>query len=61
MVKRGTVPTRCAQLARLQDLIGVAQSAHGNDRDPHGFEKGQTALREAFDLIVNMRAKCPAE
>lgn len=53
-------PTKCQQLAKLQDLIGIAQANHGNDRDPHGFEKGQKALAEAFDIVVDMREKCPA-
>ena len=25
-------------IGRLQDLIGKATAAHGNDRDPNGFE-----------------------
>jgi len=51
-------PTRAQLLrvvAELQSLIGEASAAHGNDRDPDGFEKGQAALRKAFGLCVAAR------
>lgn len=37
-------------LQRLQNLIGDSKAFHGNDRDPHGFAKGQRLLEEAFTL-----------
>jgi len=47
------------KLARVQDLVGRAIGYHGNDRDPNGFERGQSSLNEAFDLIVDMLGKYP--
>ena len=46
-------------LGRLQDLIGKADMWFGNDRDPHGFAKGRSALKEAFAICVNMRSGLP--
>jgi hypothetical protein len=39
-------------IMELQNLIGLASGLHGNDRNPNGFEKGQDALKEAFDLCI---------
>lgn len=39
-------------IGRLQDLIGQAMAAHGNDRNPDGFEQGQDALDAAHALCV---------
>jgi hypothetical protein len=46
-------------VTRLQSLISGAATAHGNDRDPSGFEKGQAALAEAFTLAVDARSFDP--
>ncbi len=51
-------PTRLDLLkvvTKLQMLVGEASTFHGNDRDPNGFEKGQQALSEAFDLCLAAR------
>jgi len=39
-------------ISRLQDVIGKSTAAHGNDRDPNGFEEGMKALDEAFRLCI---------
>lgn len=46
-------------ITELQTLIGTAMSRHGNDRDPHGFEKGQRALEQAHNLCIEARAFDP--
>lgn len=46
-------------ITRLQGLIGQAMSLHGNDRDPHGFEKGQKLLNEAHTLCIEARGFDP--
>lgn len=48
-------------VTELQRLIGKAQVCHGNDRNPNGFEQGQKALDEAFDLCLSARAFDPPE
>lgn len=46
-------------ITRLQNLIGKAMSAHGNDRDPNGFEKGSRLLDEAHELCIELRGFDP--
>ena len=43
-------------ISELQGLISQAISAHGNDRDPDGFEKGQRGLAMAFEACVLARS-----
>ena len=40
-------------VGELQSLIGRAKESHYNDKDPHGFQKGQEALKEAFEICIN--------
>ena len=53
MKARGNTRKLLIVIGKLQSLIGSAESNHNNDRDPRGFENGQRALREAFQLCVN--------
>jgi hypothetical protein len=43
-------------VGRLQDLVGRAMCAHGNDRNPDGFEQGMRALQAAHELCVAARS-----
>lgn len=57
-VKIDRKPDRATLLrivSQLQRLIGEAESLHGNDRNPNGFELGQKALKEAFNLCISAR------
>ena len=47
-------------LGRLQDLIGIAQAAYMNDRDPMQADKLLPALKEAFGIVVRLREKYKA-
>lgn len=46
-------------VTELQRLIGRGMACHGNDRDPHGFEKGNNALQEAHNLCIAARSFDP--
>lgn len=46
-------------IGRLQDIVSSAESCHGNDRDPNGFEKGQDLLKRAFRLCVSALGSDP--
>lgn len=46
-------------ITELQKLVGQAMSAHGNDRDRHGFERGQKTLEKAHELCIQARAFDP--
>jgi hypothetical protein len=46
-------------ITELQRLVGTAMSAHGNDQDPHGFEKAQKTLEQAHALCIDARAFDP--
>ena len=49
---RGNVRKLLIVIGKLQSLIGKAESEHQNDRSRDGFEHGQKALRQAFDLCI---------
>lgn len=51
-IARGEVRRLLVVIDRLQGLISSAENHHENDRDPNGFVKGQTKLREAFRLCI---------
>ena len=57
MKARGNVRKLLIVIGKLQSLIGSAETNHNNDRDPNGFDKGQTALREAFQLCIDATSK----
>lgn len=42
-------------------MLGGAHADHGNDRDPNGFEKGQDAIKEAFEICIDLLGKYPPE
>jgi hypothetical protein len=44
-------------IGRLQDLIGMAVVAHGNDRNPDGFEQDMDALDRAHRLCVEVLSR----
>ena len=46
-------------IARLQSLCGEAMMGYGNDRDPNGFEKGQTALKVLHALCIDAAGRDP--
>lgn len=46
-------------ITELQGLIGTALAAHGNDRNPSGFEKGQQVLQQAHELCIQARTFDP--
>ncbi|MCK5020054.1 MAG: hypothetical protein KAS32_23575 [Candidatus Peribacteraceae bacterium] len=46
-------------ISELQDMISSAKTYHGNDRNPHGFERGQKTLENAFELCVDARSFDP--
>lgn len=58
--KRGNVrPNRrdlLIVIAQLQGLIERAHAAHGNDRNPNGFQQGQEALDKAHALCIRARS-----
>jgi len=53
MKARGKVRELLIVIGELQSLIGRAKESHYNDKDPDGFQKGQEALRKAFDICIN--------
>lgn len=46
-------------IGQLQNLIGHAKGNYGNDQNPDGFERGQDALDEAFELCIDARGHFP--
>ena len=46
-------------LSRLQNLVGHAKSAAGNDRDPNRAAKVASILQEAFDVCLAARTGGP--
>jgi hypothetical protein len=48
-------------IGELQTLIGDAIALHNNDRNRHGFEQGQKALAEAFELCIDARSFDPIQ
>ena len=44
---------------KLQGIIDEAHTAHGNDRNPHGFQEGQEALERGQKLCHHILAKDP--
>ena len=51
-IARGHVRQLIIKIGTVQDLIGVAIACNANDRDPHGFEKAQRLLSQAFEICV---------
>lgn len=51
-IARGNVRKMLLAIGKIQDLSGQAWHYHQNDRDPHGFEKGQLALEEIQRLCI---------
>ena len=50
---RGEIRKLIVIISELQGKIGMARGLHYADTDPHGFEKAQRLLEEAFDLCVH--------
>lgn len=48
-------------IGELQMLIGDAIAFHTNDRNRHGFEHGQKALRKAFEICIDARSFDPPD
>lgn len=46
-------------IGSLQDLIGQAIAAYGNDRNPDGFEQGMDFLAAAHALCVAAASQDP--
>lgn len=59
LAKKPTRKDLLAVITELQNLVGTAMSAHANDRDPAGFEKGQKALEQAHELCILARSYDP--
>jgi hypothetical protein len=53
MIRKPTRRDLLVVIGRLQDLISRSSAAHGNDRNPDGFEQGMRWLQEAFGLCVS--------
>lgn len=45
----------------LQDVISMASTEHGNDRNTFGFEHGQGLLETAFNICVAARGATDEE
>lgn len=46
-------------IGRLQDLVGKAVQAHGDDRNPDGFQQGMESLEVAHELCIEVRSHEP--
>lgn len=51
-IAKGTVRKLLIKIGSVQDLISKAIACGGDDRDPHGFEKAQRSLLQAFEICV---------
>ena len=56
MKARGNTKKILHDVAKIQGLIGQAKACHDNDVDPKSHAAGQEALKEAFELCVEIRS-----
>ena len=61
IIKRPTRRQLLQVITELQEIIGEAAIAHGNDRNPNGFEQGQKKLKEGFNLCILARSYDPPQ
>lgn len=51
-IARGNVRKLLIIIGEIQTMSGRAWGYHQDDRDPHGFEKGQKLLEEINKLCI---------